>query len=53
MLVLEELEENADPMKRSEKKRKEWAEHWQCDSEVQCVEERGFEKCRRRTATAE
>ena len=33
--VLEELEEDAKPMKRCEDKREEWAKHWRCDSELQ------------------
>ena len=37
--VLEELEEHAKPMKRCEEKREEWAEHWQCDFEVQGLED--------------
>ena len=39
--VLEELEEHATPMKRceGEEKREEWAEHRQCDLEVQGLED--------------
>ena len=38
--VLEDLEEDAERMRRCEEKRKERARHWQCDSDVQSAEER-------------
>ena len=31
----EELEEDAKTIAMCEKKREEWAKHWQCDIEVQ------------------
>ena len=36
--VLEEVERDAKPSKRCEEKRKEWARHWQCNTEVQDLE---------------
>ena len=38
--MLEEVEGDAKPMKRCEEKRKEWAKHRQCDSEVQALEDK-------------
>ena len=29
--------EDVKPMRRCEEKRKEWARHWECDSEAQAV----------------
>ena len=36
------LEEHAMPVRRCEEKRKEWAKHWQCDSEAQGVEDKSW-----------
>ena len=33
--ILKEEEEDVKPLARCEEKRKEWATHWQCDTEVQ------------------
>ena len=33
--ILRKEEEDAKPMARCEEKRKEWATHWQCGTEVQ------------------
>ena len=33
------MEADAEPMRRCEEKRKEWAKHWQCYSEVHGVED--------------
>ena len=37
--ILKNEEEDARLMDRCEAKRKEWARHWQCDEEVQNVED--------------
>ena len=36
----EELEEDVKPMRRCEERRREWPRHRQCDSEVQCAEDK-------------
>ena len=33
--ILKEEEEDAKPSATCEEKKKEWAKHWQCDTEVQ------------------
>ena len=38
--VLEEVERDAKPLQRCEEKRKEWAKHWKCNSEVQDMEDK-------------
>ena len=38
--ILVSEEEDARLLDRCEAKRKEWAQHWQCDEEVQNVEEK-------------
>ena len=39
--VLEDLEGDVKPTRRCEEKKKEWAKHWQCDSEAQWRISRG------------
>ena len=36
----EQLEADAEPMKKCEAQRKESAQHWQCDSELQSMEDK-------------
>ena len=38
--MLKKEEEDARLLDRCEAKRKEWANHWQCDEEVQNVEDK-------------
>ena len=42
--MLKELEGDAKPMWGREEKRKKWTKHWQCDSEVQGVEDKPWKK---------
>ena len=37
--ILKEAEEDVKPLARCEEKRKEWAKHWQCDTEVRNFED--------------
>ena len=39
-----EEEEDARLLDRCEAKRKEWAEHWQCDESMQNVEDKPWNK---------
>ena len=38
--ILKEEEEDAKPLARCEEKRKEWAKHCQCDTEVQDLKDK-------------
>ena len=38
--MLEEVDRDAKLLKRCEEKRKEWAKHWQCNTEVQDLEDK-------------
>ena len=38
--IVKEDEEDATPLARCEEKRKEWAKHWQCDTEVQDLKDK-------------
>ena len=40
MQILKEEEEDAKPLGSCEEKRKEWAKHWQCDTNVQDLKDR-------------
>ena len=42
MQILVNEEEDARLLDRCEAKRKEWAKHWQCDEEVQNVEDKSW-----------
>ena len=38
--ILKNEEEDAKPLTRCEEKRKEWAKHWQCGTEVQDLKDK-------------
>ena len=40
MQILREEEEDAKPLARCEEKKKDWANHWQCDTEVRDQEDK-------------